>query len=320
MFTVLYMFDILCYVIDNLLNYALWGYLMKGITTEVQLYETDSRFPYKSFTNYMMSTQNHWHTEIEFIYLLENYMDAYINGTYYKLSPRDIMFASSGDIHGILYSNNKRFVIQFELEILEGKFLDHSQIRKIRKILSSREKVSPNWPPDAKREIEEIILALKKADENCDREDIAYRLNILSLLSRLIYICCEKLPENADQSVKSQTLQSKRVLAKLEEVFGFVRDNYWKDIRLEDAAKQLGYSPNHFTKVWKKYTGLNFHTYLNGYRISCAMSLLSDTNLSISEIGYKVGFQSLKTFNRVFKSVTQTTPSEYRRSIEKVKI
>lgn len=268
----------------------------------------------------MIATQNHWHTEIEFIYLLEDHMDAYINGAYYKLAPRDIMFASSGDIHGILYSNNKRFVIQFELEILESRLLDHSQIRKVRDTLSSREKVSSNWPPDVKREIEEIILALKRADENCDRDDVAYRLEVLSLLSRLVLVCCEKLPENAEQSAKGQTLKSKRILKKLEEVFAFVRDNYHKDIRLGDAAKLLGYSTNHFTKVWKKYTGLNFHTYLNGYRVSCAMSLLSDTDLSISEIGYKVGFQSLKTFNRVFKGVTHTTPSEYRRSIEKVKI
>ena len=104
----------------------------------------------------MIATQNHWHTEIEFIYLLEDHMDAYINGAYYKLAPRDIMFASSGDIHGILYSNNKRFVIQFELKFWKAG-LDHSQIRKVRDTLSSREKVSSNWPPDVKREIEEII-------------------------------------------------------------------------------------------------------------------------------------------------------------------
>lgn len=292
---------------------------MKSITTEVQLYETDSQFPYKSFVNFMVATQNHWHTEIEFIYLLEDSMDAYINGTYYKLSPRDIMFASSGDIHGILFSNNRRFVIQFELDILESKLLDHSQIRKIRNILSTRDKISLNWPPEVKQEIEAIILALKSADERYDRNDIVYRLEVLSLLSRLVSVCCEKLPENTEQSAKRQTLQSKRILKNLEEVFAFVRDNYHKDIRLEDAAKLLGYSPNHFTKVWKRYTGLNFHTYLNEYRVSCAISLLNDTDLTISEIGFKVGFQSLKTFNRVFKSVTHTTPSEYRQLIEKVK-
>ena len=75
------------------------------------------------------------------------------------------------------------------------------------------------------------------------------------LLSRLVLVCCEKLPENAEQSAKGQTLKSKRILKKLEEVFAFVRDNYHKDIRLGDAAKLLGYSTNHFTQGVEKIYG-----------------------------------------------------------------
>jgi AraC-like DNA-binding protein len=71
----------------------------------------------------------------------------------------------------------------------------------------------------------------------------------------------------------------------------------------------------HFTRFFKDTTGMTFWQYLNNYKVSKAVNLLINTSDSISEIAFNSGFNSIKTFNRVFKQVKGCSPSEFRKAI-----
>ena len=287
---------------------------MKKISSEVQLYETGRTFPFRTFQNYYLATPNHWHTEIEFIYLQDNAMQVYINNEMYRLQAGDIMIAAPGDIHGIVASDHHRIVVQFELDILETLYFTGDEIRTIRDKLETLERVSLFWPENVRQDMAAILGRLYNIRDD-GRTGIGYKIQIQSLLFQLMEICWNRIPQSQVQTEKAKLLQNKKVLDNLEKVFNLVRDRYMDDLHPEDAAALLGVTPNHFIKYWRKYSNISFHAYLNEYRVSQAIALLYNSDDLISDIAFKVGFKSLKTFNRVFKSVTGEAPCGYRRQL-----
>ena len=288
---------------------------MKKISSEVQLYETGRIFPFRSFQNYHLPSSNHWHTEIEFVYLQDNQCQVYINNEMYRLRAGDIMMAAPGDIHGIVASDHHRIVIQFELDILKTLYFSGDEIRVIREKLESLERVSLFWPENVRQDVAAILGRLYDIRDD-GRPELGYKIQVQALLFQLIEICWTRIPASEVQTEKARLLQNKKVLDNLEKVFNLVRDRYMDDLHPEDAAALLNITPNHFIKYWKKYSNVSFHTYLNEYRVSQAIALLYNSNELISDIAFKVGFRSLKTFNRVFKAVTGSKPCEYRKLLK----
>ena len=85
------------------------------------------------------------------------------------------------------------------------------------------------------------------------------------------------------------------------------------DLDLRTLAEQTGTTYHNLSQVINQNTGLNYHAFINRYRIVEACRLLQETDLNILEIAYESGFNSKPTFNKVFKSVKECTPSQFRR-------
>ncbi|HPG52010.1 MAG TPA: helix-turn-helix domain-containing protein [Spirochaetota bacterium] len=111
----------------------------------------------------------------------------------------------------------------------------------------------------------------------------------------------------AGEPVISETTQEK-----LEKIIQFIKENYTSDLSREGLAAAVGLNPNYMSTLFKKYTGYKINDYINKLRIEDAAAKLSEKDEKIIEIAFAVGFESLTTFNRVFKSVVGKTPTEYR--------
>lgn len=86
---------------------------------------------------------------------------------------------------------------------------------------------------------------------------------------------------------------------------------YIKDARCADRLKL---SPNYFGDLIRKETGKSPKEYIQTKSIVVAKEMLWQSRLSISEIGYKLGYQYPQYFTRAFKNATGMTPNEYRAS------
>jgi AraC-like DNA-binding protein len=95
-------------------------------------------------------------------------------------------------------------------------------------------------------------------------------------------------------------------------VYEFVRKNYHKKITLSDVATHVNMSEEYFSRFFSKSLMKSFFTLLNEYRINRACKLLIETDKQISEICYKVGFESIPFFYRQFKKVKNCPPQSYR--------
>jgi transcriptional regulator GlxA family with amidase domain len=69
-----------------------------------------------------------------------------------------------------------------------------------------------------------------------------------------------------------------------------------------------------FCRAFKQRFGKTFTSYLNNIRIKKASELLKNSNLSVTEIAFFVGYGSVSQFERIFKKVYALSPKDYQRS------
>ncbi|MDF2587896.1 MAG: transcriptional regulator AraC family [Anaerocolumna sp.] len=103
------------------------------------------------------------------------------------------------------------------------------------------------------------------------------------------------------------------------QAFGLIRyiqDNF-TEITLEDIADHFHFTPEYTSKLIKNTTGYTYTRLLLQIRMERALSLLSDTNISIGAICQQIGYLNPEHFIRTFKKCFLVTPSEYRRQYNK---
>jgi len=95
------------------------------------------------------------------------------------------------------------------------------------------------------------------------------------------------------------------VLAKL-----FIDEHFAENINLEDIAGEAFFSKFHFIRLFKKAYGKTPHQYLIWVRIENA-KLLLQTEATVTDVCYSVGFDGTSSFTHLFKRITKLTPSVY---------
>ncbi len=119
---------------------------------------------------------------------------------------------------------------------------------------------------------------------------------------------------------KSLSQELKNSLIDLMEIEKIYKEN---DINLEILANRLNTTRHNASQVINEHFDLNFHEFINKYRINEAKNIFNldyQKNLNIIDVAYEVGFNNKVTFNKAFKKDTNLTPSEYQRIIVKASV
>lgn len=101
----------------------------------------------------------------------------------------------------------------------------------------------------------------------------------------------------------SQVLASQQIMEK----------NYAKKLSMDGIAREMGISPRHFKRRFKKATGENPLAYLQMLRIENAKHELETTAKTINEITWGTGYEDTNSFRRLFIKHTGVSPREYRK-------
>ncbi len=91
--------------------------------------------------------------------------------------------------------------------------------------------------------------------------------------------------------------------------------NLDRELPLEEIAAAAHLSPFHFARLFKKLTGAAPHAYLAALRAARARQLLAETDLSVTEVGARVGYMSSSHFAKAFRQATGISPSAYRKAL-----
>lgn len=87
--------------------------------------------------------------------------------------------------------------------------------------------------------------------------------------------------------------------------------NYAKELTLEEISKIVSVSPQYFSKIFKEETGYNFIEYLTNARIEKAKELIKNTQLTMKEVCFEVGYNDPNYFSRLFKKIVGISPTDY---------
>ncbi|MEA1878348.1 MAG: AraC family transcriptional regulator [Bacteroidota bacterium] len=98
----------------------------------------------------------------------------------------------------------------------------------------------------------------------------------------------------------------------IQDVCFIIRENATSDFNFEEVSMQYEISSSHLRKMFKKYTGKSPHQYYLDIKLINAKEALLNTDKTIKQIAYEMGFVSVHYFSRIFKAKTGKTPSEFR--------
>jgi len=90
------------------------------------------------------------------------------------------------------------------------------------------------------------------------------------------------------------------------------------DLELNEIARESGLSRPHFYKLFRKQTGITPNLFMNTLRMERAIEWLSESDKSITDIGYDLGFSCQSGFSRFFSTNVGMPPTDYRRVVHMV--
>jgi AraC-like DNA-binding protein len=108
------------------------------------------------------------------------------------------------------------------------------------------------------------------------------------------------------------SFQGVRHASALRKAERYIWENYTRKISLQEIANASGLSAPYFSTIFKEEMGENLSGYLNRLRVEKASRLLTETDLSLSEIAGACGFEDQSWFSKIFKSYTGQSPGKYR--------
>ena len=126
-----------------------------------------------------------------------------------------------------------------------------------------------------------------------------------------LILCC--LQTNMYQMLINAYNEHNLISSPINEVIQFLKENFDKKITIEQLSQKACMSQATLFRHFKNKLGVTPFEFINSERIKNAEKVLLDPSISISEVGYMVGFNSPSYFNSQFKKINECSPSEFRK-------
>ncbi|MCL2697422.1 MAG: AraC family transcriptional regulator [Oscillospiraceae bacterium] len=280
-------------------------------TLETIDYEEQSLF----IMHHNTTTENypkHWHSAAEIIMPIAGCYDVIIGETVYHLEEYDIIVIPTGDMHEIHApkAGGERIILQFDLTLLKSvKGLGGASFIFFKPWL-----ITPGIESTA--ELHGVLkpLLLEALGEYKEKQEY-YEASVTAKIVNAAVFMARKQKEEFPGVFSDQLMKRKVHIVNFNRCIEYINQHYRDDLPLEYVAKIAGFSKFHFTRWFKQFAGVSFYEYLTQVRVRVAESMLANSEVPITEIALESGFQSIATFNRVFKFTNKITPTEYRKQL-----
>lgn len=229
----------------------------------------------------------HIHREIELIYVIEGESYAYANQKEYLLKKGDVFISFPYQVH-----NYKT--------IVDGKFLI---IIFPPEVLFSMNRVFFDNTPQTNRISSEYITTLfeRLVTEN---KSFFHHNIVCGYLNLIIPHMLKHIGLLPFSDIKNSSIDS---------ILHYCANHYREKLSLEVVAENIHVNKYYISKTVNSTLNLSFTEFVNSLRIIKACDLLKNTDKSITYIAGEVGFGTLRTFNRAFKTMMGETPRDYRK-------
>ena len=195
---------------------------------------------------------------------------------------------------------NDAYVIQFNESCLGDSFKSED-FREVKELLIEHRGY-------AFQSSKTLLSSIKVFHESRGLNRVIKFLELLSLLN--------KCPKSVICTGEYTFSPEKEGSQKLDAIMKYLNTLAGRAPNVPELASKLGMSESTFRRFIKRYTGKSLITFYNELCITKACKLLIETDNSISDISFSCGYRNLSHFNRVFKSLKEITPRDYRKKLK----
>jgi AraC-like DNA-binding protein len=259
---------------------------------------------------------SHWHEELEILYIIEGSMLLQIDLQSFIVNKGDIIIIPPNLIHGASRCNNspcKFYATVFHPSLISSAFNDAIQQKYLDPffIKSSKQFLYIN---KSSEEYDKTLHYITAIIETYYSKSFGFELLIKANILQMFYNIIQF------HSIENNELKKDDILAtvRIKKILAFLEDNYQSPFSLSDWALSISLSKEQFCRIFKKHFKNTPIEYLINYRISKAVDLLIQSELSIIDIAFETGFESANYFTITFKNKMHTTPKEYRNNSKKL--
>jgi AraC-like DNA-binding protein len=256
----------------------------------------------------------HDHLEISYVYSGRGRFA--FEDRVYECAPGDVILAASREFHHLQAcggSGPKVISVHFMPEFVQrpgGPDLDSEYLRPFRARSAGWDNRIPAAALRGERVLDWILRIRGEIARPSPQRVLAVRTYLLNLLLVLARYYHKTVPDAGRQQ------QSLANFERLRNVLERMLNQYQEALPLREAAALACMSPAYFCRFFKRVTGHTLTDYQTRLRVDRATQLLLSTDLSVTEIAYRVGFASHSYFDRVFVRLTGHTPRQCRGSME----
>lgn len=236
----------------------------------------------------------HLHNSIEFIYITEGTLELGMGQELFHMEEGDFAVIFPDVIHHyqVFSPGENKAVYLWAKPALAGQFADMIQSSCPEDPVIKKEKVH--------RDIVNAVSCLRANRKEPDSSLVVEQAYVQILLARSIP--CFRMMEKS--SVESNDI--------IYQTVSYIARHFRDEVSLEKMARDLGISKFTLSRVFSGTFHRNFNQFLNEQRLNYVTVHLECTDESITDICLDAGFESQRTFNRVFRERYRMTPREYR--------
>ncbi len=246
----------------------------------------------------------HFHSSIEFGYILSGSEKAFIESDERILSKGSAMLVLPYQSHGYeKVFDGEKFLFIVPSDIMNTPEIKHSGIILTTPFFS----YSGKDLEYIENMVSTLVGQIKKCGDTIPLNGRIWYTELIRAIT-LFHIEHTGYSRSAPQATEARLIQ--RIMSAV--------DAYYEDCNFsaKTASKMIGISQQYLSSIVRQQTGHGFNEHLRELRLTKSRRLLQDTAKSIAEVALESGFASIRTFNRVFAESVGTTPREYREDIE----
>ena len=253
-----------------------------------------------------------WHKELEFIYVYQGRLSLTVADKKASLKEGDIAVVNMDEIHygeAIAPFNCEIFVFLVSIEqSLPAN--NAGACRSLQQLLNEELRLTPLIAPQAPRYAELLSCLMGMYTLYKERKE-GFELQALSLVYELfsILFSVKNFYLVADTPISTQTQEK---INRLKKVLSYIDQNYGQKIYTKELADLLYMGEDNFYKFFLSLTGISPSKYILSYRMKKAAKLLAATDLPVTEVCYRVGFNTVSYFIKMFREQFGCTPKKYR--------
>lgn len=274
-----------------------------------EIYDFDHTSAFNMSTGYKKrSYQMHWHSYGEILLVGPGKTNIYkVGKNTYELAPNDLVLVWPMEMHAIVDADReKALVIQFSNAFMNSLF----DLQRIMHMYRNLHVICCGSYPELAAKLKTITYRMKEIffSDRSDRE-----IRCCMLLMEFMLTLFEHRKELAPELNEEQHDYTHDVLRRMIVVTDYIKNNLTADDLSQGAmAEMAGISRDYFSRIFKNVTGMNYSKWLNMIRLEKASELLARDGRTLTEVAMLSGFQSIPSFNRVFREEKGMAPGEYR--------